>query len=201
MTSDTILHDSTAGLAAVRREIAEACATAGRAPEGVTLVAVSKTFAAEAIVPVIAAGQRVFGENRVQEAMAKWPPLRESRPGLELAPDRTAAIEQGAGGGRPVRRHPFDRPAERLPRGGEGDRAPGPSSHPVRRDQHRRRAAEGRRAAGERRCLHRELPQRIRPRDLRADVHPAPRRGAGACTSRLPRRSRHATASRSCPWA
>jgi PLP dependent protein len=84
MTSDTILHDSTAGLAAVRREIAGACATAGRPPEGVTLVAVSKTFGAEAIVPVIAAGQRVFGENRVQEATAKWPPLRESHPDLEL---------------------------------------------------------------------------------------------------------------------
>jgi pyridoxal phosphate enzyme (YggS family) len=84
MTSDTVLHDSTVGLTAVRREIAEACATAGRPPKGVTLVAVSKTFAAEAIVPVIAAGQRVFGENRVQEAMAKWPPLRESDPGLEL---------------------------------------------------------------------------------------------------------------------
>jgi PLP dependent protein len=84
MTSDTILQDSTAGFAAVRREIAEACATAGRPPDGVTLVAVSKTFVAEAIVPVIAAGQRVFGENRVQEAMAKWPPLRESHPDLEL---------------------------------------------------------------------------------------------------------------------
>ena len=46
-----------------------------RSPATVTLVAVSKTFGAEAIEPVIAAGQRVFGENRVQEAKAKWPPL------------------------------------------------------------------------------------------------------------------------------
>jgi PLP dependent protein len=84
MSTAPLPHDSTAGLTAVRREIAEACATAGRRPEAVTLVAVSKTFAAEAIVPVIAAGQRVFGENRVQEALAKWPPLRESHPGLEL---------------------------------------------------------------------------------------------------------------------
>jgi PLP dependent protein len=84
MSSDTLVHDSTAGLAAVRREIAEACATAGRRPEEVTLVAVSKTFATEAILPVIAAGQHVFGENRVQEALAKWPPLRESHPDLEL---------------------------------------------------------------------------------------------------------------------
>jgi PLP dependent protein len=84
MSTAPLLSDSTAGLAAVRREIAEACATAGRRPQDVTLVAVSKTFPAEAIVPVIAAGQRVFGENRVQEALAKWPALRESHPGLEL---------------------------------------------------------------------------------------------------------------------
>ncbi len=84
MSTDTLLFDSTAGLTAVRREIAEACATAGRRPEEVTLVAVSKTFAAEAIVPVIDAGQHVFGENRVQEALAKWPLLRESHPGVEL---------------------------------------------------------------------------------------------------------------------
>jgi pyridoxal phosphate enzyme (YggS family) len=84
MSTEALLHDSKAGLAAVRREIAEACAIAGRRPEEVTLVAVSKTFAAEAIVPVIAAGERVFGENRVQEALAKWPPLRESHPAIEL---------------------------------------------------------------------------------------------------------------------
>ncbi len=63
------------GLAAVRAEIARACKDAGRDPAEVTLVAVSKTFPPEAIEPVIAAGQRVFGENRVQEAKAKWPPL------------------------------------------------------------------------------------------------------------------------------
>jgi len=63
------------GLPAVRDQIAAACRDAGRDPAAVTLVAISKTFAAEAIAPVIAAGQRVFGENRVQEAKAKWPPL------------------------------------------------------------------------------------------------------------------------------
>ena len=72
------------GLSAVRAEIARACRDAGRDPAGVTLVAVSKTFAAEAIEPVIAAGQRVFGENRVQEAKVKWPPLFSLHPGLEL---------------------------------------------------------------------------------------------------------------------
>jgi pyridoxal phosphate enzyme (YggS family) len=76
--------DPAAALAAVRQEIAAACRDAGRRPEDVTLVAVSKTFAAEAIEPVIAAGQRVFGENRVQEANAKWPALRERHPGIAL---------------------------------------------------------------------------------------------------------------------
>src|SRR5580658_10256359 len=63
------------GIAAVRERIAAACRNAGRDPATVTLIAVSKTFGAEAIEPAIAAGQRVFGENRVQEAKAKWPPL------------------------------------------------------------------------------------------------------------------------------
>jgi pyridoxal phosphate enzyme (YggS family) len=75
---------TTSGLAAVRAEIVRACRDAGRDPAEVTLVAVSKTFGAEAIEPVIAAGQRVFGENRVQEAKAKWPPLLQKYSGLKL---------------------------------------------------------------------------------------------------------------------
>jgi pyridoxal phosphate enzyme (YggS family) len=71
-------------LATVRDEIARACRDAGRQPGSVTLVAVSKTFGVSAIEPVIAAGQQVFGENRVQEAKAKWPALRERYPGIEL---------------------------------------------------------------------------------------------------------------------
>jgi PLP dependent protein len=72
------------GLTAVREDIARACRDARRDPATVTLVAVSKTFGADAIEPVIAAGQRVFGENRVQEAKAKWPPLVARHSGLEL---------------------------------------------------------------------------------------------------------------------
>jgi pyridoxal phosphate enzyme (YggS family) len=68
----------------VNAEIARACRDAGRDVASVTLVAVSKTFAADHIEPVIAAGQRVFGENRVQEAKGKWPALREKYPGMEL---------------------------------------------------------------------------------------------------------------------
>jgi len=72
------------GLAAVRAEIARACRDAGRDVSQVELIAVSKTHAAEAIEPVIAAGQRVFGENRVQEAKGKWPPLLEKHAGIAL---------------------------------------------------------------------------------------------------------------------
>ena len=71
-------------LAVVRREIEEACWAAGRDPATVTLVAISKTFPAAAIADVIAAGQTVFGENRVQEAKAKWPALKAQHPDLEL---------------------------------------------------------------------------------------------------------------------
>ena len=78
------LADPISALAAVRDAIATACRDAGRSPGDVTLVAVSKTFGAEAIAPVIAAGQQVFGENRVQEASAKWPQLRERHLGLTL---------------------------------------------------------------------------------------------------------------------
>ncbi|OJU86378.1 MAG: YggS family pyridoxal phosphate enzyme [Shinella sp. 65-6] len=68
----------------VRSRMRKAASEAGRKPEAVTLVAVSKTFDAEAIGPVIAAGQRVFGENRVQEAQGKWPELRAETAGIEL---------------------------------------------------------------------------------------------------------------------
>ena len=71
-------------LAEVSAKIRQAEAEAERPGGSVTLVAVSKTFDAEAIRPVIEAGQRVFGENRVQEATAKWPELRAGRPDIEL---------------------------------------------------------------------------------------------------------------------
>src|SRR5216683_922029 len=73
--ANPVLATAAERLAAVRREIAAACGEAKRDPSSVTLVAISKTFGAEAIAPVIAGGQAVFGENRVQEARAKWPAL------------------------------------------------------------------------------------------------------------------------------
>ena len=68
----------------VRGRIARAAKLARRSPADVTLIAVSKTHPADAILPLIEAGQRVFGENRVQEAQAKWPELRERFSGIEL---------------------------------------------------------------------------------------------------------------------
>jgi pyridoxal phosphate enzyme (YggS family) len=79
-----MLTAAAAGLGQVRAEMARACRDANRDPSSVTLVAVSKTFSSESIEPVIAAGQRVFGENRVQEAKSKWPALRGTTPGVQL---------------------------------------------------------------------------------------------------------------------
>ena len=71
-------------LAEVEQTIARTCKIARREPEDVTLIAVSKTHPAETITPLLEAGQRVFGENRVQEAQGKWPELREAYPDIEL---------------------------------------------------------------------------------------------------------------------
>jgi PLP dependent protein len=73
-----------ANLAQVQARIAAAARAAGRAPEEITLVAVSKIKPAEAVRAALAAGQRVFGENRVQEAAEKFPALRAEYPDLRL---------------------------------------------------------------------------------------------------------------------
>jgi pyridoxal phosphate enzyme (YggS family) len=74
----------TSGLSTVNAEIARACEEHRRDVSSVTLVAVSKTFDASAIEPVIIEGQRVFGENRVQESQTKWPALKERYPDISL---------------------------------------------------------------------------------------------------------------------
>ena len=73
-----------ARLAVVQDRIARAARLAGRNPDDTALIAISKTQPTDAIVPLIAAGQRAFGENRVQEAQGKWPALRAAHFGLEL---------------------------------------------------------------------------------------------------------------------
>ena len=86
-TSETVAEEASgvaARLAAVRRRIAAAEAAAGRPPGSVELVAVGKTHMAETVREAIDAGHRAFGENRVQEAMAKWPALRDAAPDAAL---------------------------------------------------------------------------------------------------------------------
>ena len=80
----SLTKPSPIGLATVVQEIARACKEARRDPETVKLIAVSKTFDASAISPIIDAGQLIFGENRVQEAKAKWPGLLTAYPGIVL---------------------------------------------------------------------------------------------------------------------
>ena len=77
-------NTAVARLADIHAKIARVCKPARRDPKDVTLIAVSKTRDAPAIVPLIAAGQRVFGENRVQEAQGKWPALRADYPDIAL---------------------------------------------------------------------------------------------------------------------
>lgn len=81
MTQNT---DPASNLAQVKAEIAKAAETAGREPGDIHLVAVSKVHEADTILPVLEAGHRLFGENRVQEAEAKWPALRDMFPDLTL---------------------------------------------------------------------------------------------------------------------
>jgi len=78
------MSSTAAQLAAVRDDIAKTARQYARNPDDVELIAVSKTFDAAAITPALEAGQRVFGENRVQEAAGKWPALREQYDDVEL---------------------------------------------------------------------------------------------------------------------
>jgi len=82
--TDDSTVDIAANLVAVQDSIKDAVAAAGREAGDVALVAVGKTFPAEIVERAILAGQRVFGENRVQEAMAKWPGLKASHPDVRL---------------------------------------------------------------------------------------------------------------------
>ncbi|RJY09393.1 YggS family pyridoxal phosphate-dependent enzyme [Aurantiacibacter aquimixticola] len=77
-------ENATDRLAAVHAEIARICKIARREPDDVTLVAVSKMHDAQTIAPLLDAGHRVFGENRVQEAQGKWPELRERYEDVKL---------------------------------------------------------------------------------------------------------------------
>ncbi|MHC2672084.1 uncharacterized pyridoxal phosphate-containing UPF0001 family protein [Bradyrhizobium diazoefficiens] len=166
-------------LAAVEAEIARACKDARRDRASVTLIAVSKTFDADAITPVIAAGQRVFGENRVQEAKGKWPALTSVYPDIALhliGPLQSNKAKEAVALFDAI--HSVDRPSicQALAKEIESQK-----KHPQLFVQinTRRGAAEGRRRARRGRCLPRKLPRHLWADDLRTDVHPAGRRAAG----------------------
>ncbi len=110
------------GLATVEQEIARACEQARRDRASVTLIAVSKTFDADAIVPVIAVGARVFGRKSRAGSQGKMARVNAGLPRHRPASDRAAAIQQGEGGHRAVRRDPFGRSAQHLRSVSQGNR-------------------------------------------------------------------------------
>ena len=94
--------DPALNLAEVRAAIMRAAREAGKADDGanVTITAVSKKHDAARIIPALKAGHRIFGENRVQEALAKWPPLKAQYPGCELrliGPLQTNKVKEAVG--------------------------------------------------------------------------------------------------------
>ena len=121
-------------------------AQAGRAPGSVTLVAVSKVQPEDRVRAVLAAGQRVFGENRVQEAQTRWDAARAEVAGDRPPPDRAAPDQQGARGRGALRHDPHARPAPPRRDAGAAGAGAGRLARALRAGQHRPGAAEGRRA-------------------------------------------------------
>ena len=193
MSSQDDSHATPAeALAAILARIAAARKSAVAPAPSTTLIAVSKTHGEERIRPLLEAGQRVFGENRVQEAKAKWPALKADYADVELHLIGPLQSNKTARGGCAVRLHPFARPAQACPCAGRRngkDRQTRSALHP---GQHRRRSAEGWDRA--RRCggLCRVVPRRIEIAGRRVDVHPAGRRESGAafCAAGQARASR-----------
>ncbi|MGD9537813.1 MAG: YggS family pyridoxal phosphate-dependent enzyme [Alphaproteobacteria bacterium] len=114
----------TANLAAVRARMAAACAEAGRKADAVTLIAVSKTHPIEHIMPAVEAGQRDFGENRVQEMVAKWPPVKARHADLVLhliGPLQTNKVREAVAHADLI--HSLDRPKLAEALAAERDRA------------------------------------------------------------------------------
>ena len=140
-----------ANLAAVRARIAAAAVAVGRAGAEVTLVAVSKAQPEERVLAALEAGQRVFGENYVQEAKARWPALRARHPDAVLhmvGPIQTNKAKDAVALFDVI--ETVDRPKLARVLGG-GDGATGTAAGVFRAGQHRRGAAEGGGPAGRRR--------------------------------------------------
>ncbi len=158
-------------LAWIRHRIEEACRRGGRPAGGVILVGASKTQAPARLAEAWEAGLRVFGENRVQEALGKSAEL--SRPGYRMAPDRPAAEQQGPAGRRALPGRSLHRPAEHRrgprPRGGRARQNARrfPGDQPRRRSEQARLRSRG--AGGRRPPAGRPHP----PAPRRPDGHPA----------------------------
>ncbi len=144
-------------LAEVRQHIAAAARAAGRDPAAVTLVAVSKTHGADRVRELLDAGQRVFGENRVQEAEEKFPALKAGYPDLKLhliGPLQTNKAREAVALFDVIESVDRERLAATLAKEMARERPPAGLLHP---GQYRRGTAEGGRPAGRGRCLRRGL--------------------------------------------
>jgi uncharacterized pyridoxal phosphate-containing UPF0001 family protein len=133
--------------AAVRAAVSNAAMKQGRRADQVRLIAVTKTYGVDAIEPVLRAGHRDFGENRVQEAQGKWPALRQRYPDLRLhliGPLQTNKVRDAVALFDAI--HSVDRDKLAAPFDGNG--AAGPDAFPVRTGEYGGGAAEGRSRAG-----------------------------------------------------
>ncbi len=145
-------------LNAAKDAISSRARDCGRDPAEITLVCVTKTFPAEAAVPLLEAGHRVYGENKVQEARTKWGELRQRFSGVELhliGPLQSNKTREAVETFDVI--ESVDRAQDRRGLGG-GDSPSGQAPAPARAGQHGRRAAKGRRVAAGGRRLHRRMP-------------------------------------------
>ena len=181
-------NTETARLASVVARMAGAARAAKRDPVSVHLVAVTKTFAAEHIVPVLDAGHRIFGENRVQEAKGKWPELRQRYADIELhliGPLQSNKAKEAVALFDAI--HTVDRPkiaqaiAEEMAK--QGRRLSSSSRSIPARSRRRLAFCPGRRRAFA------PMPGGAEARHCRPHVHSPARRGAGRAF-RLSRQAR-----------
>ena len=190
-----------ANLAAVRERIAAAARAADRAPESVTLVAVSKTHPAASVRQALMAGHRVFGENRVQEAQAKYPELREEFPDLALhliGPLQTNKVRDAVARFDVIESVDRLRLAQALAREMEHSGRRPPCLIEVNTGEEPQKAGIMPADADE---VHRRVPGAPRPADHRPDVRAAARRGTGAAFRAVARDRPAQRARRSSAWA
>ena len=190
-----------AALAEVQARIAAAARAASRDPAAVTLAAVSKTHGAERVEELLRAGHRVFGENRVQEAQAKFPELKTRYPDLELhliGPLQTNKARDAVALFDVI--ESVDRPRIAVELAREMARQ---GRHPACFVQVNTGEEEqsSRRGAGRGRRLHPRLHRGAQAAGGRRDVHPAGRSRSRRCTSRCWPRSPSATGSSRSAWA